>query len=147
MPNIDHRDVHEFWHSYQDPTLYRVIAFMEGVEEWTVDGDPQVEEALKALGNKLDDVGNIDLQLESDMVNLCVSLKTGRYLRLLMCLDMAYPGAAAKVLMHAEEITESEQDMPGLFLRRNVVFERLRLISRVFSVERFKLITKALEDG
>lgn len=147
MPSLDHRDVHEFWHMYQDPTIYRVISFMEGVEDFTMDGDPQVEAALTQLSNTLEDIGNIDLQLEKEMMELCTFLKTGRYLRLLMCLDMAYPGAAAKVLMHAEEITESDTDMPGVFLRRNVVFERLRLISRVFAVDRFKLITKALEDG
>ena len=147
MPSFDPVEVHRFWHSYQDPTLYRVICFMEGVEDWTLDDDPQLEEAIQRLADTLDDIGNIDLQLEDDLINVCVSLKTGRYLRVLMCLDMAYAGSAAKVLMRAEEISESEEDMPGLFLRRNVVFERLRLISRVFSVERFKLITKALEEG
>ncbi len=147
MPSLDHRDVHEFWYAFQDPTIYRVISFMEGVEEWTLDGDPLLEASLKQLGETLEDIGNIDLQLEKEMIDVCAFLKTGRYLRLLMCLDMAYPGAAAKVLMHAEEITKSDADLPGIFLRRNIVFERLRLISRVFSPERFKLITKALEDN
>jgi intracellular multiplication protein IcmW len=147
MPSLDHRQVHEFWHTYQDPTIYRVISFMEGVEDWTMDGDPQIEESLTRLGDTLEDVGNIDLQLEKEMIELCTFLKTGRYLRLLMCLDMAYPGAAAKVLMHAEEITQSDTDLPGVFLRRNIVFERLRLISRVFAPDRFKLIIKALEDS
>ncbi len=146
MPSLNHRAVHEFWHTYQDPTIYRVISFMEGVEDWTMDGNPELEAALNQLGDTLEDIGNIDLQLEKEMIEVCTFLKTGRYLRLLMCLDMAYPGAAAKVLMHAEEITASDTDTPGVFLRRNVVFERLRLISRVFAPDRFKLITKALED-
>ena len=147
MPSLDHREVHEFWHTYQDPTIYRVISFMEGVEDFTLDGDPQVEASLAQLSETLEDIGNIDLQLEKEMIELCTFLKTGRYLRLLMCLDMAYPGAAAKVLMHAEEITNSDADTPGVFLRRNIVFERLRLISRVFATDRFKLLTKALEEG
>jgi len=146
MPSLNHREVHEFWHTYQDPTIYRVISFMEGVEDWTMDGDPQLEASLSQLADTLEDIGNIDLQLEKEMIEICTFLKTGRYLRLLMCLDMAYPGAAAKVLMHAEEITKSDTDMPGVFLRRNIVFERLRLISRVFAPDRFKLITKALEE-
>ena len=49
--------------------------------------------------------------------------------------------------MHAEEHTESEDDLPGMFLLRNVVFERLRLLGRVFGSDRFKLIIKALEEG
>lgn len=147
MPNFDPQAVHDFWNQFQDPTIYRVISFMEGVEDWTADGDPDLEAGMKKLGDALDDVGNIDLQLEKEMIQLCAHIRTGRYLSLLMALDTAYPGAAAKVLMHAEEITESTSDLAGMFLRRNIVFERLRLISRVFGPDRFKLITKALEDG
>ncbi|MCH9643283.1 MAG: type IVB secretion system protein IcmW [Gammaproteobacteria bacterium] len=147
MPDLSHKAVHQFWYDYQDPIIYRVIAFMEGVEDWTIDDDPQFEEAILNLGNALEDIGNIDLQLEENMIDVVAHTKTGRGLRLLMCLDTAYPGAAAKVLMKAEEDTKSEQDTPGIFLRRNIVFERLRLLTRVFAPDRFKLITKALEDG
>jgi intracellular multiplication protein IcmW len=146
MPDFSHQAVHQFWHDYEDSTIYRVITFMEGMEDWTSDGNPDLEEGLKKLGEALEDVGNIDLQLEDNIIKLATYVKTGRCLRLLMCLDQAYPGAAAKVLMHAEETTESDQDTAGIFLRRNIVFERLRLLGRVFSPERFKLITKALEE-
>ena len=147
MPDLSHKAVHQFWNDYQDPIIYRVISFMEGVEDWTIDGDPKFEAALNELGNALEDIGNIDLALEKDMIELATYIKTGRCLRLLMCLDQAYPGAAAKVLMHAEEITKSDKDTAGIFLRRNIVFERLRLLGRVFSPERFKLILGALESS
>ena len=146
MPDLSHAAVHQFWKEYDDPYLYRVIAFMEGVEDWTSDDEPAIEEALKQLGSALDDLGNIELQQEDDMIQLVASLKTGRGLRLLMALDMAYPGAAAKVLMHAEKQTKNEKDTAGVFLKRNVVFERLRLMGRIFSSERIELIQKALED-
>lgn len=147
MPDLSHAAVHKFWHDYPDPMIYRVISFMEGVEDWTVDGDETFEAALQKLGDTLEDIGNIDLQQENSIIQLVTFIKSGRGLRVLMALDMAYPGAAAKVLMHAEKITKSEQDMPGLFLRRNVVFERLRLLGRVFSNERLQLVQKALEEG
>lgn len=147
MPDLSHKSVHQFWNDYQDTTIYRVIAFMEGHEDWTMDGDPALESALKKLGDTLEDIGNIDLQQEDDFIKLCAHLKIGRALRLLMCIDTAYPGAAAKVLMHAEESTQNEEDLAGIFLRRNIVFERLRLLGRVFAPDRFKLIQKALEEG
>lgn len=147
MPDLSHQAVHQFWKDYQDPTIYRVISFMEGVEDWTADENPKLEEAIRRLGDTLEDIGNIDLQQESQFINLGASLKTGRCLRLLMCLDMAYPGAAAKVLMHAEETTQYDEDTSGIFLRRNIVFERLRLLSRVFAQDRLKLAIKALEEG
>ena len=147
MPDLSHKAVHQFWHDYQDSMIYRVIAFMESVEDWTADGDPTLEVALEKLGQVLDNVGNIELKLEENMIELVGNIKTGRGLRLLMCLDQAYPGAAAKILMYAEEHTRSDSDMAGIFLRRNIVFERLRLLGRVFGDDRFKLIQKALEEG
>lgn len=147
MPDLSHKAVHDFWSEYQDPTIYKVITFMEGVEDWTLDGNPELEESLKKLGQTLDDIGNIDLQQEDNLIQLVAHIKTGRGLRVLMALDMAYPGAAAKVLMRAEEKTKSDADTPGIFLRRNIVFERLRLLGRVFGPDRFKLILKALEEG
>ncbi len=147
MPDLSEKAVHQFWQHYQDPTLYRVISYMEGVEDWTLDGKAPVEAALKQLGDTLEDVGNIDLKRGDDMVELVAHLRTGRGLRILMCLDQAYPGAASKIIMHAEKTTKTDDDMAGIFLRRNVVFERLRLLSRIFSDERIKLIVKALEEN
>lgn len=147
MPDLSQQAVHQFWYDFQDPIIYKVISFMEGVEDWCIDGEPRFEQSLVELGNALEDIGNIDLKLENKVIDLIARVTTGRGLRILMCLDMAYPGAAAKILMHAEETQKSEQDPAGNFLRRNIVFERLRLLSRTFSAERFKLITKALESG
>ena len=146
MPDLSHEAVHQFWRNYQDPSIYRVISFMEGVEDWTHDDDPELDKAMQGLGKALDNIENIDLQKEELIVELVTHIKTGRGLRLLMCLDNAYPGAAAKVLMYAEEHTKSDQDNPGIFLRRNIVFERLRLLGRVFGPDRLKLVLKALED-
>lgn len=146
MPDLSHEAVHQFWRNYQDSTIYRVISFMEGVEDWTHDNNPELEKALRNLGKTLDNIENVELQQEQLIIELITHIKTGRGLRLLMCLDNAYPGAAAKVLMYAEEHTKSEEDNPGIFLRRNIVFERLRLLGRVFAPDRLKLVLKALED-
>jgi len=146
MPDISNEACHAFWHAYRDPMIYRVISFMESVEDWTIDGDKDLEAAMVKLGEVLEDIGNIDLQNEDEIIQIVAYVKAGRGLRLLQSLDSAYPGAASKLLMHAEENTKSSDDIPGLFLRRNIVFERLRLLGRVFSPERFSLILKALEE-
>ena len=147
MPNLSDAAVHRFWKNYDDASIYRVVCFMEGVEDWTVDNTPELEDAIEALGESLEDIGNIDLKQEDAFIELVANVKTGRGLRILMCLDMAYPGAAAKILMHAEQTTKSNDDTAGLFLRRNIVFERLRLLGRVFDQERVKLVQKALEGS
>ncbi len=139
--------VNQFWRDFQDPFIYRVIAFMESKEEWTVDGDAKLEEAMASLSQSLDGLGNIELDCKDDLVTIAAGVKTGRGLRMLMALDMAHPGAAARILMHAEEQTRSDSDMPGMFLRRNVVFERLRLLGRIFAKDRIEFLNKALEEG
>ena len=145
MPDLSHRAVHAYWKDYDDPTIYKVISFMEGTEDWTHDGHPELEAVISELGEALEDMGKVELEQEAAVVSTVAHLKTGRGLRVLMCLDMAFPGAASKVLMEAENTTQGDHDISGLFLRRNIVFERLRLLSRVFAPDRFKLIQKALE--
>lgn len=145
MPDLSHEAVHRFWKEYNDPMIYRVVAFMESVENWPLDGDPNLEEGIRKLGLQLDAVGNYELGREDDFIQLACNLKAGRSLRLLQSMDTAHPGAASKLLIHAEEVSQSHDDTPGLFLRRNIVFERLRLLARVFAAERFALVLKTLE--
>ena len=145
MTDLSHEAVHKFWHDYEDPMIYRVISFMEGVEDWTLDGNPELEQAITALGEELAKVGNYELGNPDEFIQLAGNIRTGRGLRLLQAMDTAHPGAASKLLIHAEEISESSDDPPGLFLRRNIIFERLRLLSRIFSSERIALVLSALE--
>lgn len=148
MPDLSNKATHEFWSQYQDPMIYRVIAFMEGVEAWTYDGNPAIEDALNQLGKEFDDIASIDMSElghEDLMIQFGNYLKTGRVLRILQAIDSVHPGSASKVLIHAEENSHETDDAASLFLRRNIVFERLRLLSRVFAKDRFALILKAFE--
>lgn len=146
MPKLDLQGSHEFWKNYEDPMIYRVIAFMETVEDWTLDGNQELEEAITAIGENLDKLSKFELGKEEQFVTLCAHIKTSRILRLLQAIDMIDPGSASKVLMYAEENNNPDNILAGLFLRRNIVFERLRLLARVFSPQRFEIILKALEQ-
>lgn len=145
MPNLDLQAAHEFWKNYDDPMIYRVIAFMETVEDWTFDGDPELETIIDSLGQTFDDIKRFELGKEEQFIMLLAHLKTSRILRILQTIDTIEPGSASKVLMFAEENNTPDNLLTGLFLRRNIVFERLRLLSRVFSAERFELVLKAME--
>ena len=148
MPDLNHKASLEYWAEYSDPTIYRVLTFMESVEEWTLDGNPELEEVLKELGNQLDDIESIDLSKinhESIFIKLAANIKSSRGLRLLQAIDMVHPGSASKVLVNAEEASLKGDKPANFFLKRNIVFERLRLLSRAFSDSRLKLIERALE--
>lgn len=148
MPDLSHKASAEYWHDYADPMIYRVVTFMESVEDWTLDGDPQLEEAINQLGKELDDIDSLDMNMlghEDKFIRIVGNIKSGRGLRLLQAIDTVHPGSASKVLIHAEETSTSSQDPAGFFLKRNIVFERLRLLARVFSEYRLKLVSRALE--
>ncbi len=148
MPELSLEAVRKFWSEYEDPMIYRVITFMEGVESWTLDGDPDLEEVLAKFGKELDDISKVDMSAignEELFIRIACNVKTSRALRILQAIDTVHPGAASRLLVHAEEISNSPDDPAGIFLRRNIVFERLRLLGRVFSEERFALTLRAIE--
>jgi intracellular multiplication protein IcmW len=148
MPDLTLEGALKFWSQYQDPVIPRVVAFMESVETWPLDGDPTVEEALNKLSKELESISDLDfskLGQEMLLIHIACSLKMSRALRFLHIIDTAHPGTASRLFTHAEQLTQRMDDPPGLLLRRNVVFERLRLLARVFSQERFALVLKALE--
>ncbi|HSW70964.1 MAG TPA: type IVB secretion system protein IcmW [Gammaproteobacteria bacterium] len=146
MPKLDLQASHEYWKNYDDPMIYRVVSFMETAEDWARDGDPALEQAITSLGETLDLISKFELSKEDLFITLCAHIKTSRILRLLQAIDSIDPGSASKLLMYAEENNTPENQMASLFLRRNIVFERLRLLARVFAVDRFELVLKALEQ-
>lgn len=150
MPDLSLEASAQYWSEYIDPMIYRVVTFMESVEAWTLDGNPEFEAAMKKLGETLDDIANVDMELlgeKDSFIRIVGNIKTGRGLRLLQSIDTVHPGSASRVLMHAEQNSLTADDPPGFFLKRNVAFERLRLISRVFCEYRLKLILRALKGG
>lgn len=148
MPDLSHQASAQYWFEYLDPMIYRVITFMESVEDWTLDGNPEFEEALTQLGRELDDIEKVDLSAmgeEEKFIRIVGNIKSGRGLRLLQSIDTVHPGSASRVLVRAEETSMGSHDPAGFFLKRNIVFERLRLLARVFSQYRLNLVLRALE--
>ena len=148
MPNLSLKACQEFWSEYQDETVYRVTSFMESIEDWTIDTeeDDAIESAMQTLGETLEATGKTELKNPEKLIHLIAYVKMTRLLRVLQALDAANPGAASKVLATAEE-TATTNAAAEIFLHRNVVFERLRLLSRVFSAERIQTIQDALEEN
>ena len=119
---------------------------MESIEEsWTIDGNQDLEEALESLGDSMIEIENIDIKHPDKFITVIAQLRISRALHILQSLDTAFPGAAAKILEHAERTSERSPDSK-LFLSRHVVFERLRLLSRLLAPDRLVLIQSAIEE-
>lgn len=148
MPDLSLESVHIFWHDYDKKTLYRIVTSMEGIESWATDDDPKVNEALNHLGEALDKVSSLEIENESLLVKILANTRSSRALRLMQFLDGLKPGTASKLLIYAEEqLKNSTTYSPdaALFLKRNLAFEKLQLLGRIFAPERINLVLKALE--
>jgi len=146
MPDLSVEAIDKFWKDRHDPFLRKIIKHIEEVETWTIDGDPELEAKIKTLGEALDTVDRLNITNEEDYINLLACVKLGRALRIMQYLDMKTPGSASKLLVYAEVSSSGTNDLPGLFLNRNLVFERMQLLSRIFSPKRFSLVTKIAEQ-
>lgn len=149
MPDMSIEAVHAFWHHYDKRILYRIITSMEGIETWVADTDHEVEEVFLRLGAQLDKIEDFELTDEGAVVQVLANTRSSRALRLMQYLDTLQPGTASKLLVYAEEQTkdaEHKNRYANLFLKRNLSFERLQLLARVFAPERINLILRALES-
>ncbi len=149
MADLSAETTLDYWKTHDDPSLFRVITFIESVEDWTLDGDEDIEAAITKLGDTLDHLSTIDigeLDSDDDIIKLISSIKLGRSLKILQILDDHNPGTASRLLMHSEEMASEKNDSYNVFLKRNIMFERLRLASRIFSPERFQMVVGAIED-
>ena len=147
MPDLNPDVVAKYWQEKHDYALYRIIATMEAVEAWALDGDPEIEAALLELSQEADGLEKFQLGEEDSFIKVLTSIRSSRALRLLQHVDQLMPGSASKLLIFAEVASSSKEDTPGFFLNRNLVFERLQLLGRIFAPERFRLVMTALEKA
>ncbi len=149
MPDLSTLGVHQFWYEYDRRILYRIVATLEGQETWVVDQEPSVDEPFIRMGEALEGIRQLDLKDESVIIRILANTHSARAIRFMQYLDAVKPGTASKLLVYAEEKTKegTEKDYYcDLFLKRNLVFERMQLLSRVFAPERVNLVLKALEN-
>ena len=151
MPDLSLESVHAFWDNYDRRVLYRVIVALESVETWAADLDPSINQAIINLGQAMDLVKKIDLNgYEEKFIEILAYLRSSRAIKILQAIDTLNPGAAANLLTVAEEQSNPKtnkniNNSAKLFLDRNLVFERMQLLSRIFSIQRITLILNALE--
>lgn len=146
MPDLSVKGIEKFWHEHDNLEIYKIISIMESVENWSNTENAELDEALGVLGQVLDNIGYVDLKEENIFIQIANNLKIGHMLRVIQTLDIAHPGAVAKLFLFAKENSESAEDACGLFMRRNIVFERLRALARVFAEDRLNHILQVLGD-
>lgn len=146
MVDISLEGSHDYWKSFPDQSVYRVIVLLESVEQSFYHGDADFEDAMEKLGDSIDLMSEHSPPDPMEILEVLAYLKTSRYLRFLQGMDGVSPGAASKVIQAAERSKPTDK-AAQIFLKRNIFFERYRLLCRVLSQERLELVTSALEVG
>lgn len=146
MPDFSLEYCHEYWANHSDPLVYKALCFMESIEDWAVDDSEEMDEAIRILGVSLENIDNIDLDHAEDFINVAAYIKATRNLMLLQVLNDGYPGAVSKLVRHAESSSHNNKTC-SLFIKRHVLFERLRLMGKMFSEESSNTIKEILESN
>ncbi|NQY42278.1 MAG: phosphoesterase [Legionellales bacterium] len=149
MIDLSIRGTNNYWISQEDQNLFKIITFIESVETWTLGGIENIENELSKLSEQIDNLSMMDigdLEIEDEIIKIISSIKFGRNLRILQILDQYSPGFSSRLISYAEDKCEKDTDHYGIFLKRNLTFERIRLASRIFSKDRFQKIIQAVEE-
>ena len=136
---------YKFWQNFADGTVFRVIALLESVEDALPDRGEAFEAAMQSLSEAMGRASPETIRKPEAFVGVVAYLKTSRYLRLLQATDEIKPGTASGIIGYAERNVNDNTDC-RVFINRNVVFERFRLLSRVLSPDRLRLLAESLED-
>ena len=144
MADFSLASCHKYWYEYSDPNVYRALCAMESVEHWTLDGDPEIESSISEMGQNLDAIREMTDEMRECIVYICAYIKSARVLMILQTFDSLSPGAASQLIQFAENLSD-QKDFAKLFVNRNIIFERYRLLNTVLSNDRLELISNAME--
>ena len=148
MSTFNLANSHNYWYNFKDQSIYKVVLIMESIEaDWSIDNNNEkVDNSLDVLAKCIDNLNKIDFKNPEKITKAIAHLKISQLLRILQSLETILPSAAASILDYAEK-NQNSDPYAKVFLSRNVVFERLRLLSRIIAPERLSLIQSALEEA
>ena len=144
MPDLSHESALDFWKTFMGGSVAHIIQFIEHTEDW-VNLSDEDQAALKDLGRYLDNINSDSKPSEADFAEACATLHLSQKLRIMQALDAVSPGFATRMISAAEKNAASSP-LSKMFLQRNLIFERMRIISRVFSKSRLQLVQKLYEN-
>lgn len=144
MPDLSHESALDFWKTFMGGSVAHIIQFIEHTEDW-VQLSAEDSAALEDFGKHLDNINSDTKINEQDVAEACATLHLSQKLRVMQALDAVSPGFATRMITSAEK-NAMNSERSKMFLQRNLIFERMRIISRVFSKSRLQLVQKLYEN-
>lgn len=145
MANLSHEGSLQFWKEFMGGSIYEIVDFIEQTEDWVASDDPKVEEAMKNLSEFFDQATSKNEFSHQDLIQICAYIYLSQKLSVMQTLDNIQPGLATHLIQTAESAPKDD-DASSTFLKRNVIFERMRILSRVLDPERIQLVQRVYES-
>lgn len=150
MINLTTKGINEFWDNYPDDEIKKIIYKMDSIEKWSQDSNENIPQKLEELSKKLSNITKqkIDTLINDDnFLYLLVNLKSSTSFRVMYYIDSISPGSASTLLSRAE-LSFSDISHPlSNFVLRNISFERMRIVHRVFGDKRSQMIKNLIESN
>lgn len=144
MPDLSHESALNFWKTFMGGSIVTIIEFIEQTEDW-VNLSEADNEALEKLGELLDRISPDQPLSEQQFIDICAPLYLSQKLRIMQAMDTLSPGFASSMIKTAEKDAESDLVCQA-FIKRNLLFERMRLVSRIFHNDRLQLVQRIYEN-
>lgn len=145
MLNLRTSVLNQYW-AARDPRMAKILSWMKTLEDWMLDENEEVAEALYRLCERLDPRDPSLLERHSeDLITLMAYLSAPRSIRLLSWLDEHSPYGIAGQLTELAALPHN-QGSGQLFLDRLQTLRSLALLGRVFSPSRARSVSRILQS-
>lgn len=147
--NLATKDVHEYLLENLQPDIFKLVLGIENRETHVYDKEPEFADLLTSISNNIDNLANLDLensQVCDDLITFLAHLSLGKIIRCLDYIDEIDYHFTNNLINYAKEHSKEPTDIYNLFLEKNIIFEKIQIVSRTFHNDRFKEILDAMEE-
>ena len=145
MTDLSHKSSVAFWQDFMGGSVYPIIEFIEGNELFGEENNANLANEIEQLGAFFATATTLPDGQEESIIKIASPLYLSQKLRIMQLADTLSPGYATKMIKKAEERSLEDKSCE-IFLKRNLLFERMRIISRVFTEERIQLVQALYEN-
>jgi|AntRauTorckE5430_2_1112549.scaffolds.fasta_scaffold00045_35 intracellular multiplication protein IcmW len=145
MPDLSHEGSKQFWKEFMNGSIYKIIDFIEQTEDWVVSNDPKTIDALAQLSDYLEKADSKTEFPQKQFIHICAYAHLSQKLKIMHTLDTIQPGLATQLIQTAEKSPKSNLSA-SIFLKRNLLFERMRILSKILAPNRIQIVQKIYES-
>lgn len=143
--NLRQSVLEDHWRK-KDPRLSRILGWMESMEDWMLDDDQEIMDAILTFSTVLERSSSARVTENADrLIEIMAYMSAPRAMRLMSWLEERFPDGVSRELLN-NAIDMQGDPTADLLVDRLDTLERLSLLSRMFSPARTREIVGILKD-